>query len=198
MSWNIDSRVCTTGCGSSLVLENVPFCDKKAWRGRISEIYLVPCEYSFTETNVTDLVWWETIVNAGKLIAIQGIGSTDQDSSLKVDAGSCDGEEIADITWKLDFEVKKFDLEEFEDFENANKIMQGAYRNYNLVARYCRPNKDTLLPIGRFSLKELADVHPGGVNDFHTLTYTFTWTPSVLSVPTPLKVAGISAVLPQF
>jgi hypothetical protein len=85
MSLNVDSRICSTGCGTSLVLNNISVCNKKAWRGRISELLLIDCTLNFTEANLTDLAWWTSGITSGKIISMQGIGSTDQ--VLKVTAG---------------------------------------------------------------------------------------------------------------
>lgn len=197
----ISTRECSTQCGTN-TLSQPAICDTTNWMGRINGLSFIPCSYSedFNQAGLSDIVKWQgwfdpTTGTARHLRG--GYGSVGQNEIRNIDSGSCDGEELAEIQWKINWTQKKYDLTDLTTHEFINELIQGGYRAFNLVAHYCK-GKDMILPIGLFVVKLVDDTHPDAINTEHTTQLEFIWTPDTVSIPVPLKVVGISSVIPKW
>lgn len=200
MALNVDILGCLPNC-TPQTLPLVPACldDLKGWRGRILDLYFVPCDEEISETNLLDTSWWSGLV-ALPTPALRrfgmGVGTYAQSDALKIDGGGCVGEQIIEMEWELTYTITKMDLsEDFLTHELVNAIANGALNNYNVIGRFCKPD-DTILIIGRTKLEALNNTHPAGLKEFQSFELKFRWTPNNNTVPQPFRVPGLSAIIP--
>lgn len=197
----IATRQCSTVCGTNTLSQPLN-CPAKPWMGRINGVSFIPCADAdkFNETDLGDLTnwsyWFAATTGTAKYLR-GGFGAVGQNEIRNIDSGSCDGEEVAEIQWKLSWTQKNFDLVDFTTHEFINELIQGGYKAFNVVAHYCKP-ADTILPIGLCVVKMVDDTHTPDINTEHTTQLDFIWTPDRVSIPVPMKVVDISTVIPKW
>lgn len=197
---NVDTIACLSNCTpQTLPIISACLYDLKAWRGRILDLYFIPCEEEITESNLLDIDWWSDLVALPTPLLRRfgmGVGTYTQAEALKIDGGGCVGEEIIEMEWELTYNITKMDLsEDFTTHEFVNALANGALNNYNVIGRYCKP-EDTILLMGRTKLEAVNNTHPSGLKEFQNFELKFRWTPNNNTVPQPFRVPGLSAIIP--
>jgi hypothetical protein len=171
-------------------------CQCNTWTGRINDIYLIECTQAINATNLVDTTWWQALIDSDKIRNLGvGIGSYGQSAITTFDAGGCGTATVEQIEWKLDYQIFCIDQSaSYYTHEFISALIGGALRNYNLVARFC-DGDNVILPIGKVNLSSFDNSLPASTTEFMSFTLQFGWKSMV--VPTPLTVAGLSAVLPK-
>lgn len=202
MAINVDLLGCLPSC-TPQTLPLIPACldELKAWRGRILDLYFIPCDYEINESKLLDVStggWWADLTatpNPPLRRFGMGVGTYAQSEALKIDGGGCVGEQIIEMEWEMTYTITKMDLsEDFLTHEFVNSLANGALNNYNVIGRFCKP-EDTILLMGRTKLEAVGNTHPGGLKEFQNFELKFRWTPNNNTVPQPFKVPGLSAIL---
>ena len=197
---NIDLIGCPVNC-TPQTLPIISSCndDVDGWRGRIVDIYFIPCDAEITEANLLDLQWWSALMAlpTPSLRRVgMGVGTYALGEQLKLDGGGCAGEEIVESVWELTYNINKLDTSaDNKTHALMNALLGGALKNYNVIARYCKPD-DRILLMGRANLESLTNTHPGGLKEFQSFEIKLRWTPNNNTVPQPFLVPDLHTVLP--
>jgi len=187
--------VCANNCATAVLPSRVASaCECKPWSGRLNDLYFIDCSLTVNETNLLDLNWWDAGIDAGKIFNMGvGIGGYKKKGATTFDAGGCYGTTVEQVEWSLTYElycVDKSSVHYTHSF--ASKLLNGAMKNYNLIARYC-DGENTILPIGKVVMADMDNELPTDTTGFMKFSYEFTW--RAMDIPTPLEVAGLSSVL---
>lgn len=171
-------------------------CECNTWTGRLNDLYFIDCSLAITEANLLDTAWWQANIDNGKIKNIGvGIGGFNQKAVTSFDAGGCGSATVEAIEWALNYQVFCVDKSSaYSTHEFASAMIGGALKNYNLIARFC-DGDNVILPIGKVDLGSFDNALPTSTTEFMSFSYEFNW--KSLSVPTPLEVAGLAAVLPK-
>jgi hypothetical protein len=186
---------CSTGtCSSATLPALTASCACDTWKGRINDLYFVDCSLELTAANLVDVDFWQSAVDDGKIRKVGvGIGGYQKDEVTTFDAGGCGDATVEEIKWALNYQVFCVDQStSYQTHEFANGLINGALANYNLVARYC-DGSDVIVPIGKVDLADFDNILPTATTEFMSFSYKFTW--KSLTVPHPVTVPGLSAVI---
>jgi hypothetical protein len=189
----LSSCACTV---EALPIKTTDACDCTTWTGRLNDLYFVECSETINAANLVDTTWWQTAIDNGKLFNLGiGIGSYAKKNITTFDKGGCGTATVEQIEWALTYKLFCVDKStQFYNHEFADTMLKGAYRNYNLIARYC-DGEEIILPIGKVNLSDFDSALPESTEEFMSFTYEFSW--KGLWVPSPLTVAGLNSVLPK-
>jgi hypothetical protein len=195
--FNTFPQSCNTICGTNTFVQP-KICGIDFWKGRINALSFIPCADAplWTEADLGNIVNWQNWYDAttGTAVILKGgYGQVGQNAVTKEDGGDCEGDETAEIQYKLDWTQKKFDLVDLTHHDIIDALLQGGSRSFNLVAHYCK--KDMILPIGKFTFDFQDDTHSSDALGSHETKFGFIWTPIKLSIPRPIIVTGISAII---
>jgi hypothetical protein len=189
----LSSCVCTV---DALPTKTTNACECTTWSGRLNDLYFIECSETINATNLLDLAWWEAAIMNQKLFNLGiGIGSYAKKNLTTFDVGGCGTATVQQIEWALTYNVYCIDKStQYFNHEFADAMLKGAYKNYNMIGRFC-DGDDVILPIGKVNLSDFDSVLPASNDEFMNFVYEFSW--KGLNVPTPLTVAGLSVVLPK-
>lgn len=198
----IDAISCSPYCPPAQLPQPPIDCLEELFSGRVSDILFVPCTEAFTEANLSDPAWWTTLTTGTnpKLRTIgKGMGSVEPTGEQKIDKGGCSPfEELRSIDYTLKYRKVIVDkTNQFTTHAFANKLLQGGYKHYNVAIRVCE-NPDMIIPIGRVMLNKLDNKLPESRSEDMTFEIELLFRPKVISVPTPMLVPGINAILPTY
>lgn len=198
----IDTIACSPYCPPSELPQPPIDCKEEIFSGRVSDILFAPCSEVFSEANLSNPAWWAAMtVGVNPLLRTigKGMGSIEPAGEQKIDKGGCSPfEELRSIDYVLKYRKVIVDkTNQFTTHAFANKLLQGGYKHYNLAARVC-DNPDMIIPIGRVTLGKLDNVLPESRSEDMDFKIEFLFRPKVISVPTPILVPGINAILPTY
>lgn len=163
--------------------------------GGINELYFIPCTQVFSEVNVLDVAWWQAMVTAGTLgRSGLGLGSIGKKAQKNDRVGSCRTEQVTGMTWALKYGIKCFDKTSARSTHARVNELVSKGDKYLLVARMCEGDNE-ILPIGKFDLSDLNWTVPDNFEDNQLVEIELSW--KELGLPTPVTVAGLSAVVPK-
>lgn len=173
--------------------------------GGLNELYFIPCTETFSETNVTNPVWWAGLLPAssGGTSSITGgtlgrsgigLGSITRKATKTERVGSCRTEQLTSVTWAVKFQIKCFDKSSARaTCAMLNELILNG-ESYLLVARMC-DGDDNILPIGRFASSDFNWTVPDNFEENQVAEIELSW--KELGFPCTVDVPGLSAVLPK-
>lgn len=170
-------------------------CECTVAVGGINELYFIPCTAVFSETNVLDTAWWQAMITANTLgRSGLGLGSIGKKAQKTDRVGSCRTEQVTGMTWAVKFGIKCMDKTSSRSTHaRVNEIVSRGDK-YLVVARMCDGDNE-ILPIGKYDLTDLNWTVPDNFEDNQLIEIELSW--KELGLPTPINVAGLSAVLPK-
>lgn len=170
-------------------------CECTTWSGRLNDLYFIECTEEVNEDNLLNAGWWSVLVQDGKIHRMgMGIGSYAKKNLTTFDKGGCGSASVEQIEWAINYQIFCVEKTEFLSHQFADAMVKGAYKNYNLVARYC-DGDEVILPIGKVTLSDFDSALPASPEEFMSFTYEFSW--KGLWVPSPLVVAGLNDFVPK-
>lgn len=163
--------------------------------GGINELYFVPCTETMSEANLTDIEWWQGLVDDQKIgRSGLGLGSIGKKSTTSDRVASCRPSQLTGITWALKFLIKCFDKTSARTTcAKLNELITKADK-YLCIARMC-DGSDTILPIGTFATTDFDWVVPDNSEENQNAMFELSW--KEIGFPCTLDVAGLSAVVPK-
>lgn len=183
------------GCDQPDFPQSTNQCDCVVAVGGINELYFIPCTQTFSEANVTDISWWQAMVTAETLgRSGLGLGSIGKKSQKNDRVASCRTEQVTGITWALKYGIKCFDKSSTRSTHAKVNELVSKSSKYLVVARMCDGDNE-ILPIGKFDMSDLNWTVPDNAEDNQIVEIELSW--KELGLPTPVSVAGLSAVVPK-
>lgn len=163
--------------------------------GGISDLYFLPCNLVMSETNILDIEWWTTLVNAGQLGNLGlGLGSIGKKNVKTEKVSSCHPDQIISATWALKYTIKTIDKTSTDiTTAQVNAIITKPSK-FQVIARMC-DGTDSILPIGTFSVSDFDWIVPESNEDVQTVMIELTWIE--FAKPKLYTVAGLSAIVPK-
>lgn len=163
--------------------------------GGINEVYFIPCTETASEANVTDISWWQGLLDDSKLGRSGiGLGSIGKKNTKTDRVGSCRSEQITSVTWALKFIMKCFDKTSARTTQAKMNELINNFNSYLCIARMC-DGDETVLPIGIFNTSDFDWIVPDNFEDTQQAVFEISW--KELGFPTTVDVPGLSAVLPK-
>lgn len=194
------------GCIPSVACPASPFptatanCTCLMSTGGVNDLYFIPCDQQMTEANITDLAWWQALVdgdspNSSFLGNIGiGLGSIAKKTDKKERVSSCKIEQVVSTTWALKYVLKCFDKSsEKITHEQINQLIANS-GNYLAIARMC-DGANTVLPIGVFALSDFNWTVPDNFEEVQSVELELSW--FELGMPKTYDISGLSAVVPK-
>jgi hypothetical protein len=183
------------GCAEPDFPVSVANCFCTVAVGGLNELYFIPCTEVFSEANVTDVAWWQGLIDDGLLgRSGVGLGSIAKLSDVKDRTGSCRTEQVTGITWGATFGIKCFDKTSARSTcAKMNELILNA-SSYLVVARMC-DGDDNILPIGKFDTNDFDWQVPDNVDENQLAQIVLAW--KELGFPCTVDVPGLSVVLPK-
>ncbi len=185
----------TNGCNTAALPTAIAdACDRDVLGGRINDIYFIDCSEEISNANLIDTDWWAGLITDSKIHNLGvGIGSYAKKNSATFDAGGCGSPTIESIEWAIQYELFCIDKgTTAHTHEFANALLNGATKNYNVVARLCGGD-NLIVPIGKVDISDFDNILPNATDQFMSFKYEFSW--KSMTVPHILDVAGLSTVL---
>jgi hypothetical protein len=193
----LSGPACTipVGCDAPNFPVSTAQCNCTTAVGGINELYFIPCTEVFSETNVTDVAWWQGLITAAKLgRSGLGLGSIGKKSQKNDRVASCRTEQVTLITWALKYGIKCFDKTSARSTcKKLNELVINAHK-YLVVARMC-DGDNTILPIGLFDTTDVNWTVPDNNEDNQLAEIELSW--KELGFPCTVDVAGLNAILPK-
>lgn len=183
------------GCGAPDFPATTAVCQCTPAVGGINELYFVPCTETFSQANVTSTEWWQGLLTAETLgRSGLGLGSIGKKSSKNERFSSCRVEQLTSLTWALKYQIKCMDKTAARSTQAKFNELLLNFDKYLLIARMCDGNED-VLPIGVFNTTDINWTVPDNFEENQVLEIELSW--FELGVPTPVTVAGLSAIVPK-
>src|SRR4029079_792644 len=194
---------CVIGeCGVPDFPQSVDTCSCELAQGGINELYFIPCTETFTEANVIDPSWWQTLldnvgsgsVNSGLGRSGPGLGSIARKDVKTERTASCRTPQLTSITWALKFGIKCFDKTSARTTcGKMNELILHSDK-YLVVARMC-DGDEVVLPIGTFNTSDFNWTVPDNFEEIQLAEFELSW--KELGFPCTVYVPGLCAVLPK-
>ncbi len=191
---NVSNCAGTTCTKTVLPTKSTSACDCNTWTGRLNDLYFIDCSEALNSANIVDIDWWEGLIADGKIFNFGvGIGGYKVKNTTTFDAGGCGSPSVENIEWQLTYQLFCIDKSSaMYTHEFASSLLNGAIKNYNVVARFC-DGENMVLPIGAVTIGAFDNELPEDSNGFFSFKYEFNW--KSMQPPFPIEIAGLSSVL---
>jgi hypothetical protein len=170
-------------------------CSCDILTGGLNELYFLACTVVFSQANLTDVAFWQNLVD-NNAVGRSGLllGSIGQKSVKSDRLSSCRSEQVTQMVWALKAIQKCFDKTSARTTCAKNNELIKRFDKYLLVARMC-DGEDTILPVGKFTTSAFNWIVPETSDDNQSTEIEFSW--KELGMPCTVDVPGLSAVIPK-
>lgn len=185
----------STECPALVFPTSPTKCNRSFRNGGVNDLYFIPCSELLTESNLTDITWWQGLLTGNKLGNVGvGLGSIARKNITTEKVGSEQEPEPTGITWALKYIIKNFDKTTADTTKIQMDALINKFNRFLLVARMS-DGDETVLPIGRFTTSDFNWTVPEDSNQIQNIELELSW--KELGLPKQYNIAGLATVLPK-